>query len=134
MIQGGMSQLIIMSEKSVFIEMMKGRTKKFAVEVINFCDTLKTSKASSVITYQLVKSATSTGANYRAACRARSQKEFFSKICIVVEEIDESEYWLEVIKDVSLSSAVEDLDLLLKEANELTKIMSKAKHSTYKNQ
>lgn len=123
-----------MSEKSIFIEMMKGRTKKFAVEVINFCDTLKTSKASSVITYQLVKSVTSTGANYRAAYLARSQKEFFSKICIVVEEVDESEYWLEVIKDVGLTSAIKDLNSRLKEANELTKIMSKAKHSTYKNQ
>ncbi|MGB1316002.1 MAG: four helix bundle protein, partial [Chitinophagales bacterium] len=64
-----------MTEKEVFIEQMKNRTKKFAVDVINFCDTLKKVKASNVVTYQLVKSATSTGANYRAACRGRSQKE-----------------------------------------------------------
>lgn len=81
-----------MTEKEIFIENLKKRTKKFAVDVIVFCNSLKPSKASSVITYQLVKSSTSTGANYRAACRARSKAEFFSKICIVVEEADESEY------------------------------------------
>lgn len=117
----------------MFIEKMKKRTKKFAVDVIRFCDSLKNSKASSVITYQLVKSATSTGANYRAACGARSKNEFFSKICIVVEEADESEYWLEVIQDVRLSKEVKELERLLREAIELTKIMSKAKNSTYNN-
>lgn len=78
-----------MTEKEIFIEELKKRTRKFAVDVIKFCNSLTKSKASSVVTYQLVKSATSTGANYRAACRARSQPEFFSKICIVVEEADE---------------------------------------------
>ena len=120
-----------MSEKEIFIEKMKLRTKKFAVDVIKFCDSLKTCKASAVITYQLVKSATSTGANYRAACKARSKNEFFSKICIVVEEADESEYWLEVIKDASLSSEDLELERLLLEAIEIIKIMSKAKNSTY---
>ena len=120
-----------MTEKEVFITAMKCRTKKFAVDIIKFCDTLKVSKASSVITYQLVKSATSTGANYRAACKARSKKEFFSKICIVVEEIDESEYWLEVIKEAELSSDIKELERLHKEAIEINKITSKAKNSTY---
>jgi len=83
-----------MTEKERFIEKMKKRTKKFAVDVIRFCDSLKICKASSVITCQLVKSATSTAASYRAACKAMSKNEFFSKICIVTEEIDESEYWL----------------------------------------
>jgi len=80
-----------MTEKEVFIEKLKERTKKFAVDIIKFCDSLSNIKASSVIVYQLVKSATSAGANYRATCRARSKKEFFSKMCIVVEEADESE-------------------------------------------
>ena len=121
-----------MTEKEIFIEKMKKRTKKFAVDVILFCNSLTTSKASSVITYQLVKSATSTGANYRAACKARSKSEFFSKMCIVVEEADESEYWLEVIKDASLSKKDKELERLLNEAIEITKITSKAKSSTYK--
>ncbi len=120
-----------MTEKEIFINKMKTRTKAFAVDVIRFCDSLKTSKASSVITYQLVKSATSTGANYRAACKSRSKNEFFSKICIVVEEADESEYWLEVIKETSLSTQDKELERLLKEAIEINKIMSKAKSSTY---
>ncbi len=123
-----------MTEKEMFIEKMKKRTKKFAVDVILFCDSLKTSKASSVITYQLVKSATSTGANYRAACKARSKNEFFSKICIVVEEADESGYWLEIIKEASLSNEDKELERLLMEATEIIKIMSKAKNTTYSNE
>jgi len=124
-----------MTDKEKFIEKMKKRTKKYAVDVIKFCVLLKVNKASSVITYQLVKSATSTSANYRAACKARSMNEFFSKICIVTEEADESEYWLEVIQDTFLSDDNVELERLLKEINEITKIMSKAKKSTYdKNQ
>ena len=68
-----------MTEKEIFIEGLKNRTRKFAVDVIMFCDSLKTCKASSVVTYQLVKSATSVGANYRAACRGRSKGEIFSR-------------------------------------------------------
>ncbi len=121
-----------MTEKELFIDKMKKRTKKFAVDVIMFCDSLKSCKASSVITYQLVKSATSTGANYRAACKARSKDEFFSKLCIVVEEADDSEYWLEVIKDATLSNEEKELERLLAEVIEIIKIMSKAKDSTYR--
>ncbi len=116
-----------MTEKEIFIEQLKNRTKRFAVDVIQFCDSLKSCKASAVITYQLVKSATSTGANYRAACRARSKNEFFSKICIVVEEADESSYWLEVIEEAQLSNENKILIKLHSEAIEITKIMSKAK-------
>ena len=121
-----------MTEKEIFIEIMKVRTKKFAVDVILFCDSLKNCKASSVITYQLIKSATSTGANYRAACRARSKNEFFSKISIVVEEADESEYWLEIIKDSKLAKELNTLEQLLNEALEITKIVSKARNSINK--
>lgn len=121
-----------MTEKEIFIRGLKDRTKKLAVGVIGFCDTLKTCKASGVITYQLVKSATSVGANYRASCRGRSKAEFFSKICIVVEEADETEYWLEVIKDSNLSNDLEWLGRLIKEADEITRIMSKAKDTAYK--
>jgi len=122
-----------MTEKEIFIKDLKARTKKQAVEVIKFCETLKTSKASAVITYQLVKSATSVGANYRASCRARSKAEFFSKICIVVEEADETEYWLEVIKESNLSKDEILLESIIKESNEITRIMSKAKDTAYKN-
>lgn len=123
-----------MTEKQKFIEAMKLRTRKFAIDVVLFCDSLKANKASSVITYQLVKSATSTGANYRAACRARSKKEFFSKICIVVEEADESEYWLEIIRDAGLSNNLITLDKIRNEASEITRIMAKARSSIYSSQ
>lgn len=120
-----------MTEKEIFIERLKKRTKKFAVDVIKFCNSLKTCKASTVVSYQLVKSATSTGANYRAVCRARSNTEFFSKICIVVEEVDESEYWLEIINEANLSNDSDELERLTKEANEITRIMTKVKNSLY---
>ncbi|HPK10279.1 MAG TPA: four helix bundle protein [Saprospiraceae bacterium] len=120
-----------MTDKEIFIEKLKVRTKLLAVDVIKFCDSLKSCKASAVITYQLVKSATSIGANYRAACRARSEAEFFSKICIVVEEADETEYWLEIIKDSNLHTETDELQRLLHETNEITRIMTKAKSSTY---
>lgn len=120
-----------MNEKEQFIENMKVRTKKFAVDVIGFVDSLKKGQATSVINYQLVKSATSTGANYHAACKARSKNEFFSKLCIVAEEVNESEYWLKVIKDDDLSTEIEELERLLKEANEINKIITKAKESIY---
>ncbi len=122
-----------MTEKEIFIGKIKKRTKKFSVDVIKFCDSLKTCKASSVITYQLVKSATSTGANYSAACRGRSKKEFFSnpEISGVVEEADESKYWVEVIKEANLTTKVEGLDRLLIEIDEILKIVCKAKSSTY---
>jgi four helix bundle protein len=121
-----------MTEKEIFIENLKRRTKKLAVDVIGFCDSLKSCKASSIITYQLVKSATSTGANYRAACRGRSKAEFFSKICILVEEADETEYWLEIIDEANLSNDRALLTNLLNESNEITRIMSKARNSSYK--
>jgi len=121
-----------MNRKDIFIEEMKKKTKKFSVDVILFCDSLKQCKASSVVTYQLVKAATSTGANYRAACRGRSDNEFFSKICIVVEESDESLFWLEVIEDSSLSNDLAEQKRLLEEATEIVKIVSKTKDTMYK--
>ena len=122
-----------MTEKEIFIEGFKKRTRKFGADVILFCNSLIKSQASSVVIYQLVKAATSTGANYRAACRGRSKAEFYSKICIVVEEADESEFWLELILEAKLSNNLVELTRLTKEANEITKVVTKAKHSSYGN-
>ena len=120
-----------MTEKEKFIEELKARTKGLAVDVINFCELLEYKKATSVITNQLIRCATSVGANYRAACRARSKQEFFSKMCIVVEECDETEYWLEIIEKTNLSRNEKLLNNLKTEANEITKIMTKAKNTIY---
>jgi len=122
-----------MNPKDIFIDELKKRTKKFGVDVILFCDSLNQCKASSVVTYQLTKSATSTGANYRAACSGRSQAEFFNNISIVVEEAEESLFWLKVIDDSKLSTDQTRLDLLLNECTEIVKIVTNAKDTTYKN-
>jgi four helix bundle protein len=120
-----------MTEKERFIEELKARTKELAVGIINFCELLKYKTATSVITNQLIRSSTSVGANYRAACRARSKAEFYSIMCIVVEEADETEYWLEIIEETELSNNPELLKNLKLEANEITKIMTKAKNTVY---
>ena len=122
-----------MNDKEKFITEFKLRTKKFAVDIISLCDNLKATKAASVVSYQIKKSATSVGANYRAACRGRSKAEFYSKICIVVEEADETEYWLELILETNLSKNNHEVIRLLKESNEITKILTKAKSTTYMN-
>jgi four helix bundle protein len=119
------------TKKEIFVATLLKRTKNYTLNIISFVDTLKKSKASSVITYQILKSASSVSANYRAACRGRSKKEFFAKICIVVEEADETLFWLEIIQEANLSRSTELLQKLIIEGNEILKIMAKAKNSTY---
>jgi len=80
-------------------EEMKQRTKQFALRVIKLVAALPKSREADVIGRQLLRSATSVGANYRSACRARSKADFISKIGIVEEESDESLYWLELIME-----------------------------------
>lgn len=98
---------------------LKARTKAFAVRVIRLVDSLPRSRSCDVIGHQLMKSATSVGANYRSACRGRSRAEFTAKLGIVEEEADESVYWLELLVEAGL---VEEKLLveLMREANEIT--------------
>ncbi|GAB2623088.1 four helix bundle protein [Belliella aquatica] len=98
--------------------LIKTRTKRFALDVIDLIESLPNSVSLKVISYQLVKSATSVGTNYRAVCRARSDNEFISKLQIVLEEADESGYWLELIQ----AKGWVDVSRQLQEANELTAI------------
>lgn len=102
---------------------LKLRTKKFSLRVINLIENLPKSMTGKVIANQLLRSATSVGANYRSACRSRSKVEFISKIRIVEEEADESMYWLEIIKESQLIKE-ERISDLLKEASELTAIFT----------
>jgi len=76
---------------------LKARTKDFALCVIRLVDALPTSVKGCVIANQIIRSATSVAANYRAACRARSRVEFIAKIGVVEEEPDETAFWLELI-------------------------------------
>jgi four helix bundle protein len=100
---------------------LQARTKAFALRVVTLVDTLPRSTAGQVIGRQLLRSATSAGANYRAACRAQSHAEFAAKLSLVVEEADESLYWLELLQESSLIKPMRLTDLL-KEANELVAI------------
>ena len=93
------------------------RTKQFALRVLKLVDHLPTSAAGRAIGNQLVRSGTSVGANYRAACRARSRAEFAAKIGVVAEEADESVYWLELISEGSLLPLNKIAPLLMRPTN-----------------
>jgi four helix bundle protein len=100
-------------------EQFKARTKQFGLRVIRLVDALPTRRRSArVIGDQLLRSATSVGANYRAACRARSQAEFCAKLGIVEEEADESVYWLEMLGDAEIVRPGL-LEALIREGNEI---------------
>ena len=80
---------------------LKQRTKQFALQVTKLCSALPRNRVTDVLGRQLLRSATSVGANYRAACRARSRPDFVSKMAIVEEEADESAYWMELLTEAS---------------------------------
>lgn len=97
------------------------RTKKFSLRIIKLVDALPKTSAGRAIGNRLIRSGTSVGANYRAACRARSKADFIAKLGIVEEEADESMYWLELI--VESEMITEDrIKPLLAEVNELLAI------------
>ena len=97
------------------------RTKQFALRVIRLVEALPRTRTAQVIGNQLLRSATSVAANYRAACRARSQADFVHKLGIVEEEADESLFWLEMVVETELVPTARVQDLI-KEADELTAI------------
>ncbi len=107
---------------------LQNRTKQFALRVPKLIDVLPRTAAGRAISNQLVRAATSVGANYRSACRARSRAEFAAKLGIAVEEADESLYWLELGRDGKLVPE-NMLSLLLKEADELTAILASGRKS-----
>ena len=102
-------------------ELLKERTKQFAIRVVAVVRSLPASREGNVIGNQLLRSGTAVAANYRAVCRARSRAEFISKMSIVVEEADETVFWLELLTDTKVITK-EKLAPLLKEANELLAI------------
>ena len=108
---------------------LQRRTKRFAVEVIKFCDSLPRTTAGKVIGNQLVRSGTSVAANYRAACRARSKPEFAAKIGIVEEEADESAFWTELCVEAELVGSAET-QKIISEAIELRRIMAASRKTS----
>ncbi|MDD5570721.1 MAG: four helix bundle protein [Bacteroidales bacterium] len=107
-------------------EELKKRTKDFALRVFRFIATLQSNKSNDVIFYQLLKSSSSVAANYRAVCRGKSSADFLNKLKVVDEEADESLFWLEFINELELKCDKRELNLLIKEANELVAIFSSA--------
>ena len=110
---------------------LQKRLKEFAYRVVPLCESLPVKKISKVIEGQLLRSAFSAAANYRAACKAQSHKSFTAKLSIAFEEIDESLFWLEAIEDLKLISKGK-LILLLKEADELTRILASSRKTLQK--
>ncbi len=112
---------------------LQKRTKTFALRVIRLVSALPNNTVGRRLGGQLFDSASSIGANYRAARRARSRKEFLAKLCIVVEEADESAYWLELIVEAQLLPA-NKVEALLRESDELTRIFAATRRSTISKQ
>jgi four helix bundle protein len=102
---------------------LKKRTQKFAIDILNFIDELPNNSKGYILRNQLGRAGTSVGANYRAACRAKSTADFISKIETVEEEADECCYWLEIISAIKIIKNDRPNELL-KEAEELTKIFT----------
>ncbi len=100
---------------------LKQRTKSFALRIMNLVEALPKGRASEVIGRQLLRSGTSVGANYRAACRAKSNADFISRMGTVEEEADECIYWMELLAEAKLVQP-EKLQPLMAEANELVAI------------
>ena len=100
--------------------------KQLAIRIIKMYEQLHKTDSIRIIGKQLVRSCTSTAANYRAACRARSKAEFFSKMSIVVEEADETVFWLELLEEGDLVPASR-LAALKQEASEILRIVAKAR-------
>ena len=109
---------------------LKQRTKEYALAVIRLCVTLPKSEVGRVIGRQLLRSGTSVGANTRAAFRGRSKKEFIAKLGIVIEEADESLYWLELLTEGEIISKDPNISALMQETEELIAIFVsvKARH------
>ena len=105
-------------------EKLKGRIRQFGIRVMKMSDHMPKRYSALVISKQIIRSATSAGANYRAACRSKSARDFINKMKIVEEELDETEYWLGLIEEMEFLPPAK-LTELRKEANELLSIIVK---------
>ena len=114
-------------------EELRQRTKQLALRLIRLVRSLPNRVDGQVIGRQLLRSGTSAAANYRATCRARSKAEFVAKLSIVVEEMDETLFWLELVSESGMVQA-RRLEGLLREATELTAIFASARRTARSNQ
>src|SRR5262245_13681855 len=111
---------------------LKKRSKRFAIDVIWLCREFPRSVDAMVVAKQLIRASTSTAANYRAACRTRSAADFVSRISVVAEEADESEFWLEMTLESQISEG-DRIRRLLNESGELTAIFTASRDTAKRN-
>lgn len=109
-------------------ETLKKRTKDFALRIIRLVEALPKTVTGKALASQLIRAGTSVGANYRAACRSCSKAEFISKLGIVVEEADETAFWLELIIESRIFPK-DMINSLLQESNELVAIFVASRES-----
>jgi len=112
---------------------LKSRTKKFAHRCVKFSITLPKTYLGNHIKGHLIRSSTSVAANYRATCVAQSKASFIAKISIVIEESDESLFWLEFVRDENMFNDNKELNYLLTESNELVSIFIASRKTAQKN-
>ena len=103
-------------------ELIKKRTKGIGLEIIDLVNELPRNQSAKIISSQILRSATSIGANYRAACRAKSTADFINKLKIVEEESDETHYWLEILEESGLVKA-DRVSKIKTEVDEITAII-----------
>jgi len=106
-----------------FNELFRQRTKRLALNIIRILSPLKYSDALGVMRKQEFRACTSVASNFRAVCRARSEKERYAKLCIVVEEADETVFWIEMIVEAGFL-AIKEISDCVKEAQEILNVMS----------
>jgi len=111
---------------------LKKRTKQFAIRIVRLFKSLPKTEEAKILGRQLLRSGTSVAANYRAVCRARSKAEFIAKVGTVVEEADETVFWLELLIETGVVSESR-MNELLKEANELLAIFAASQRTARKN-
>lgn len=111
-----------------FAEEMRQRTKQAALRVVRLYQALPRTDEARILGKQLLRSATSVGANYRAACRGRSRAEYFAKLCICVEEADETLYWMELLMESGIVPA-EKLRPLYDDFNRITAVLASARRT-----
>jgi four helix bundle protein len=115
-----------------FNEKYRDRTFKFAVRIVKFCMKKRSEGLPYDLFSQLLRSGTSYPVNFRSATQARSDAEFYSKLCIVVEECDETLFWLDLLVASGIVANESELVFLKNETDELVKVFSKVKHDVGK--
>ena len=113
-------------------EELRARTKAFSLRVVRLVTSLPTGRVGNTFGSQLLRSATSVAANYRAACRARSYADFTSKLGLVEEEADETAFWIEMVADAGLVKRAR-VEKLLQEAREVLAIITASRKTARSN-